>query len=440
LNRLWTAWRNYWFRPGPVIDLAIARIAAVGFQLLNFFFWARPSDDFVSFSEQPHLYNPLALLRLVFRPISPDWFPTIGTMEGIYAATVLFGILALVGLATNISLLFFALGSAVLQAHAYSFNEFHHPEAILAFMLAFLALSPSGRALSVDRLILRLRDTIRVRRFTPSRPLEETSDAARWPVLALIWMFSLIYASAGFYKLKAAGLDWLNGYTLRYFLLQDGLRWDIPFSIGPAQHQVFALAMSYGSLLFELTFFLTILFPVLVPVYAVLGVLAHIGIWELMRAGFWEFLVLYLALVPWTRVLSAARQALEPAAARRRMEMIYDGECFLCLRSMAVIDSLDWLDLVRPSAFQNEGVKERCAKLGITPLDTRRELHLILPDQTIYRGFFAFRRLAWMVPALLPFAPLMYLPGAAWAGPRVYRIIASSRRRFETCENDACRI
>lgn len=440
MTSLVRGWRNYWFRPAPVLNLAVARIAAAGFVVFNLLVTWRPIDDYTSALQPAHLYHPLALLRLVFRPISPEWMPPAGALEILYWVTVVFGVLALIGLATNVSLGVLAFGNAVMVAFEYSFNEIHHPEAIMAFALVFLALAPSGRALSVDRMLSRLRQTIRNRRFVPSKPLDETSPAARWPILALLWIFSLVYASAAYYKFRVAGLDWMNGYTLRYFLLQDGIRWDIPLSVSLAQNHVFAVVMSVGSLAFEATFFLTLIFPSVVVFYAIAGLLVHVGIWELMRAGFWEYMVLYFAVIPWTAALGAARARLAPGVARRRMEMVYDGECFLCLRSMTVIDALDWIHFVRPSAFQDEGVAARCAALGITPVDTRRELHLILPDRSIRRGFFAFRRLAWYVPALMPLAPLMYLPGAAWVGPRVYRFIAENRRRFEACENDACRI
>src|SRR5262245_56387098 len=140
--KLWTMWRNYWFRPAPLLNLAIGRVAAVSFQLLNLLWFARPIDDFPAYIQLPHIYKPLALLRAVFRPVSPEWFPPLGTLEAIYWVTVVFGVLALIGLATNVSLGAFAAGSAVIQAYTYSFNEFHHPEAIMAFALVFFALSP----------------------------------------------------------------------------------------------------------------------------------------------------------------------------------------------------------------------------------------------------------------------------------------------------------
>jgi predicted DCC family thiol-disulfide oxidoreductase YuxK len=363
-----------------------------------------------------------------------------GFLEAVYWITIVFGALAILGILTNLSLAVFAAGSTMMQAYAYSFNDFHHGEAVMALGLVFLALSPSGRLLSVDRLVSRLRETIRNRAFVPLLSLEETSDAARWPVLAMLWILALIYASAAFYKLKFAGLEWMNGHTLRYYLLQDGLRWSRPAGLALAHHQTLAVLMSIGSLLFELTFCLTLVFPSIVWAYVTAGIVMHIGIFELMHANFWEFVAMYALILPWTVGFAFLRRRMEPRVAPRRMEMVYDGECFLCLRSMTVIDALDWLGFVRLSPFQDADVARRCERLGITPADTRRELHLLLPDGSIRRGFFAFRRMAWAVPALFPLAPFLYLPGAAWIGPRVYRFIADNRRRFETCENDACRI
>jgi hypothetical protein len=48
------------------------------------------------------------------------------------------------------TLLLFAAGNVFLQSVVYSFGEFHHPEGLMMIGLVVLALSPSGRALSLD--------------------------------------------------------------------------------------------------------------------------------------------------------------------------------------------------------------------------------------------------------------------------------------------------
>ena len=90
--------------------------------------------------------------------------------------------------------------------------------------LAVLTLSPAGGALSVDDLLRRLREVDRGVRVPPD-PLAGESRFARWPLLVVQWTFALIYLSAGYHKLKASGLDWMNGWTLQYYVLRDAIRW-----------------------------------------------------------------------------------------------------------------------------------------------------------------------------------------------------------------------
>ena len=58
------------------------------------------------------------------------------------------------------------------------------------------------------------------------------------------------------------------------------------------------------------------------------------------------------------------------------------------------------------------------------------EMRLETPDGKIYGGFFAFRKLVWLVPMLYVMIPLVYFPGSGLVGPWVYRWVASHRYIF----------
>lgn len=45
-------------------------------------------------------------------------------------------------------------------------------------------------------------------------------------------------------------------------------------------------------------------------------------------------------------------------------------------------------------------------------------------------GFDALRRLALLLPPLWPALPFLWLPGASWAGPRLYEALARLRFRL----------
>ena len=57
-----------------------------------------------------------------------------------------------------------------------------------------------------------------------------------------------------------------------------------------------------------------------------------------------------------------------------------------------------------------------------------------------YKGFFAFRRVAWGIPLLLPVIPLFCLPGASIPSRWFYSLVASNRLRLEErCMQHTCR-
>lgn len=120
--------------------------------------------------------------------------------------------------------------------------------------------------------------------------------------------------------------------------------------------------------------------------------------------------------------------------------VLYDGDCPLCQRSVAILRRLDWFHTL---AFQNARDTDRLPP-SATPLDPKRlleEMHVVAPDrQTARAGFRAFRWMAWRLPVTLPLAPLFYLPGVPWVGNRVYRWVAKNRLNLVPCRDGACRV
>jgi hypothetical protein len=304
--KLLRAFHRYWFEPAPLLDLAVFRIAAAAGQFVIWSVaWHPTRGHFEALSEIPHLYDPLAVLRLMTR-VTGGQMPSLATVTILYWITLAAALLAAVGLFTNVSLAVLTVGSVFVQSYAYSFGDFHHPEAIMAIALAILTISPCGRVLSVDHWRRRRRLSEEERR-AEAPASDQVSEFARWPRLLLMWMFSLVYLSAAYYKLKSGGWHWMNGYTLQYALFQDGLRWDRPLGQWLAGHHGAAVVMSAFCLLFEGGFWLTLVFPALAVVALPMGFGMHLGIQILMKANFFEYLVLYPALVPWTLVGSYVR-------------------------------------------------------------------------------------------------------------------------------------
>lgn len=120
--------------------------------------------------------------------------------------------------------------------------------------------------------------------------------------------------------------------------------------------------------------------------------------------------------------------------------VLFDGECPLCQRSVRILKRLDWLGKLH---FQSARDTEHLPAARVT-LDNAKmleEMHVLTPlrDKT-YAGFGAFRWMAWRIPLLMPFAPLMYLPGVPSLGNRVYLWVARNRLKLVPCHDGVCEL
>jgi predicted DCC family thiol-disulfide oxidoreductase YuxK len=118
--------------------------------------------------------------------------------------------------------------------------------------------------------------------------------------------------------------------------------------------------------------------------------------------------------------------------------LLYDGQCPLCQRSVAVLRKLDWLHKIEyQDARQTERLPETHPPL--VPSRLLEEMHLVpRAGKPIYHGFGAFRWLAWRLPPLWLAAPFLYLPGVPWLGNKVYLWIARNRFKLVPCRDDVC--
>lgn len=304
------AWNTYWFRPAPLVDLAVVRIVAVGLQLGLLL--RQGTAGLYDLSLLPDaLFRSRATLKLMVWPLGWDFRPPFEMLEFAWFVTVVAGVLALIGLLTNLSLAVFAAGNVFLQAYVYAFGDIHHPEAVMMIALSALALSPSGHVLSVDALWRRKRTMGGDASSAAGRLLDRTSVFAGWPLLLLQWFFALMYLSAVISKMSHGGIAWMNGYTLQYELLRDGLRYDSPLALWLGQFHYLTLVLQCVVILFQSTFSLAVIFPRLRWIYVPLGLGFHIAILLTLRAPFLQWIALYAVFIPWSRVFKfvAARYA-----------------------------------------------------------------------------------------------------------------------------------
>lgn len=295
MKRVIQALDRHWFAPGSLRDLATVRIVIVAGQLVLL-----PGREahlaLTAASDETFLALPA--LKVLMLPFG-EWGvrPEAGLIEAAWLLAIVTGILALVGLFTRPALLGFAATNTLLQAHLFSYGSVHHRQAILMIALWVLAFAPSGAAYSLDSLRRRTRFSLAGLRGKPGPPAGDLHELATWPLRLIQWVFVLVYLSAGLSKLSIGGLQWLNGHTLSYYLVQDGWRHGSALGLWIAGFPALTSGLAVLTVAFELTFALAVLVPRLAWVYVLVGLGIHTGIYLTQRAPFFQFMVVYVVFI-----------------------------------------------------------------------------------------------------------------------------------------------
>ena len=425
---------RYWFAPARVRDLAYLRIAVV-FALLLGVLWPGALESQLQLTLLAReWFMPLPALKVLMLPFGWGTRPSALLVTTAWIVCGAAGIAAMLGAYTRASLVTFTVMCTFLIMHGYAFGTLHHPEAAATIVLWVLILTPCGAELSVDALRARVAESRARGRFVV-RGADATSRDARWPMRLAQWLLVCVYASAALTKLVVAGSTWLNGYTITYYLLLDGVNHQLPVSVALAHVQWFSVSCAVVAMAFELTFVLCVLFPRLSPGYLAVGTALHTGIWVFMRPPFFQFIALYASFAEPLRAWASRFVVGE----RRVWTLVYDGYCPLCIRTMTQLDELDGGRRLRYVDLEREGELAKKLLPGVSVEDMREEMAVVTPSGVGLRGFFAFREISKRLPVLWPLVPLMFAPGSAWVGTRVYAWVAANRAR-RLCEGDACAV
>jgi predicted DCC family thiol-disulfide oxidoreductase YuxK len=303
-----------------------------------------------------------------------------------------------------------------------------------------LMISPNISAFSASRL------NAQWKQWRKDKNLLPMPTMPIWPWRLLLWQLIIIYATSLWYKLL--GTMWLNGTAVEAALHHPVFtRW--PAHIINVLMPTIGFA-DYASLVFEAAWLLMLvprwlselMLPKVlhrIPLRRLLifgGILFHGGIFLIMDAGVFSLaiFVAYLGLLrnrdfEWMKKIANVD-------ASRRILVLYDGECGLCQRSVFGLRILDWLDRLRYADFRHPTVRKKEAP-ELTEETLDKAMHIKLPNGKFLTGFYAFRRIAWNLPACWIIAPFLYIPGVPFIGRCVYARVAASRKK---CTHESCKI
>src|SRR5829696_7171869 len=101
------------------------------------------------------------------------------------------------------------------------------------------------------------------------------------------------------------------------------------------------------------------------------------------------------------------------AAPAVQYEVLFDGDCGLCLRTVAWLRRLDLFGRLRFSDIDADWERLAAAHRTLDRDACVAAMHVIAPDGSITAGFDGFRTLARVVAPLWVTVPFLYLPGVA---------------------------
>lgn len=297
-------------------------------------------------------------------------------------------------------------------------NMTYGVDAIAACLLLILCFAPIGRAMSLDRV-------------RAVRAAKRTDLAAYPPAFTSPWAFActrlmqvqmavLFFFSA---TDKLRGDDWWDGDAVWQVFVSNDYYNGALLNLFASQYWLVNVA-TYSTVLIEIAFpfliwqrrsrpyalaaaiFLHLQFALLMSLYyfsfvMIMGHMSFVRPEWLSRLGAW-----------WKRKIGA-------------MEMIYDGHCGFCKRSMAWFLAFDGLRQIQ--------IRDYRANPSPIVSDERmnKALYLVLPDGRALPGFEAYRYVVLRVPGLWWQIPFFYVPVLSrFVGHPVYNWIAANRSRL----------
>lgn len=422
-------WRlkRFFFASAAPLNLAVLRIAAFGMLLyllhseliLTYAAWPRELFDFPVLANWLYRYLPISV-----EVASPLLLVATATT-----------VLAVLGFYTRVSTVVSVLLGVYLIGIPQLSGKVNHLHHVL-MIGAVLACSRCGDALSIDSIIRAVRGADRGVVAPPRRGVRYGL-----PIRVAMMVLATVYFFPGFWKIATNGPQWVFSGNLENHMLQKWFELEtytppIPLHKAPFSGPMGALF----AVVFEFGLPIALLWRPTRVLWAAMGLAFHNLTNLLMNISFVTLQVMYVMFVDWQRLL----RWLGRATLGEPIRVLYDGNCGLCRRTMAVLGVMDWLQQLKPvNALNREAVvAEGLGFLDDAALMT--DMHAawrenerdggrgtgdegVVDGWRTAKGYSAYQQIAWRVPVLWPSLLFIYLPPIVAIGWKVYRRVADSR-------------
>jgi predicted DCC family thiol-disulfide oxidoreductase YuxK len=222
---------------------------------------------------------------------------------------------------------------------------------------------------------------------------------------------------------KVRGDDWWNGDAIWMVFTTNEFYNRFALDVLASQYWLVNIA-TYSTILIELAYPFLIWQRRTRPYLLVAAIFLHLQFATFMGMPYFSF-VMIMGHMSFVRPEWLTR----PGAAWKRkmgdMEMIYDGQCGFCVRSMAWFLSFDGLRQIRVRDFRTN------PSPVVSDAQMEKALYLVLPDGRALPGFDAYRHVVPRVLGLWWQVPFFYVPVLSRLfGRPLYNWIAANRGRL----------
>lgn len=353
-------------------------------------------------------------------PVDETWARTASVFYLIFCFTAMIGLFSRTSALLTTVLAIYVLGIGQIYGKV---NHYHH----FIWFAALLAASPCGAVFSCDAVLSAWK---RADRGITAPP--EASRSYAVPLVFAQLLLGIIYFFPGFWKIWLSGFEWALSDNLKLQLYSKWVEfpeWTPVFRLD--QYPLLYKLAGMLTLAFELSFIFLIFFPRLYLLAPLGGIVFH-QMTDMFMRIFFGLIDYYVVFFNWHAVLSRIGAWLY----REEMRVVYDGSCRLCRRTIASMRVFDVFNRVIYLEAQDHQAR---ALPGLSRMDAAalsQEMHAVVGTKA-YRGFFAYRAMAFRIPVLWPLLPLFYVWPVPQLGSRWYRHIANIERRWRPVETEA---